>query len=252
MVLGDRPLAVHRRQDRGAQQLGKPAQLVLCLGQVDAAPGEDDGPLGAEKQIRRLLDVGRIGTAAVAGDGGVDDLAGDLLGRNVGRQLEQDRGRAPGAEQGEGPSRELGDAVSRVDLRGPLRHRAVRPDGVEEGRHRLATALVCSGKDEHGHRLRVGLGDSGKGVLDPGVVLHRADTDSTPSRRAAVAVRDVDDDPLGARHDRPDLLCGARVDQWRLGKATQELHALELQDAGEERLAGHARNTTVGHSSPVA
>src|SRR5207245_7893009 len=57
VVLGERALALERREDRNLGELGDRAELLPGLGVEDALAGDDDGRLRGEEHPDGLLDV---------------------------------------------------------------------------------------------------------------------------------------------------------------------------------------------------
>ncbi|MCY1235600.1 hypothetical protein D9M72_482230 [compost metagenome] len=174
MVFRERPLAHERRGHRRAKEFGDLTQNLGRLGGNNAAARENNGPVGRQKQLDRLGDVGGIAVGARCGPAFLavidDHVSG--LGLDVLWHVDEHGTHAAFQHAVEGLLHHVRDLLDVARVEPPLHHRfshpreVVRVGTVELLKHSTAhhVGVNATRNDE----LREGVGesrcDTGQGV----------------------------------------------------------------------------------------
>ena len=169
----------------------------------------------------------------------VEGLLVHLLAGYVGGELQHHRAAAAMSELGEGHSHQLRDPVRPVDVGLPLGDPAVVPHRLEVRVHPGPVRSRAAGNQQYGDRVRVRLGDAGKGVLGARTLLHCEHADDVAVSDPAEAVRHIDPGPLLAGKDGSDPFPRTRIYQGLGREAGHPVHSLGLQDPGHHFIASH-------------
>ena len=252
MRLGDSALALQRRHHRRTEQLGDLGELVARLGVEHALAGPDHGRLGREQALGSLPHRPLVGRRAHAPDRRVGGSPVHLGRAHVARQLQHHRLRPARAERRERLAQLDRHEVGGQHLLRHLRGRGVVGGAVEGGRLIDIGGTGMAGEEEQRRRIRVRLGDAGKGVLRPRQRLHREDADLAAVGGARDAVRHVAGDAFLARGDDAHPGPRHRLDDRGHGETETLADAFRLQNFHQKIGAGHAALPNVPRRLPSA
>ena len=245
MVLGERALAVERRRDRRAGELGEAHQLGRRSGVEHALPGHDHRTLGREQASRGLArrrrrsacvsrgsDVFTFQSASPAGPFSTSFAIATSTG-----PLRAPRSAFSARRNTAGPrAASLSVAAKRVI--GAVGELAAHARGSVP-----CTATACSlGSSRIGLRSPKACATAAKAASAPGPYCVTHGSEALAVGGAREAVGDVDRDALGARDDRAHPEQRGRVEQAVLGEADDRLGALALEQLGRSRSATRARS----------
>ena len=249
VAVGEGAAPVARHHHRRLQRLGELAQLVPGLRAEDAAPGEDQRPLGLAQHLRRLLQEVAVRLHPLL-RGRVGQLHVRLGLQHVGRDLDLHRAGPAGPQLPEGLAHDPGHVLGPHRARRPLGHRADHLELVVDlVEHPAADAdqvrLDLPGGAEHRRRAGVGGRERRGGVEQPRPRHDQAGPDAPGGAR--VAVGHVGGGLLVARvvdRDAVPLLV-ERVEgpvELHAGEPEDRLDPLALQRRHQGLPAGHPRH----------
>ncbi len=218
---------------RGLQQAGQLQQLFAGVGVHHPLAGVDDRVAGLAQGQGRRRHVPRV---ALAGDPTarlvVERLLGHLFQGDVIRDFHHHRAGPALAQGGEGAAHNLRGPVWGVNLLDGLGHAREVGQGVEMGTNALPLPGMAGRYYQEGHRIGIGSGHAGVGVLRPRTVLHGDDPHSLAVIYTAETVGDTHADPFLAADDGPDAALGRRLKHGCRGEAAQILHPFPFQYLG--------------------
>ena len=232
-------LAHQRGHHRDAQQLGHVLQLSVSLGPVDSLPDPDHGVLGRQQPLGRLLHRAAVRPGPYRRHRIVGVFAFELGPCHVARYLHHHRSRAAGAQRLVGAAHPCLDVIGSKQLHRGLGGSGVVGLAVEGGRNPDGINSRVPGQVQHRHRVSVGMGDAGEGVLAAGAGLDGPDADFMAIGGPRDPVGHVAGYPLLARRDHPRAGPGDRVDNRRERKIEYLRYAFGFEDSGNQVRAGH-------------
>ncbi len=159
---------------------------------------------------------------------------------DIARNLDHDRAWPAILQSAEGPAHRRCRGFRDHDLLDLFGDRGVGAAGSKGGKHLRLVAGMRKRQEQDRDAVGEGRGDSGKGVLGPGTILHHENAGRLAVGNAGEAVGHVNADPLLTADDRADAGGDGILDQRRRWKAEEGRNSLPLEDFNDGICASHS------------